>query len=193
MQDCVFEHCQFFNKHKIWKTITILGILPEELASRPKGSYDLGEFARGLLKHGAFPPSTTRGRINLIVLALEELGFTEPAPWARVIRERFLRRWSKRNLRGLLISHTEPEDAFSLRASYLDQPCDDSQPSNGMHLLKMGMVPLLDLASYPRIFTLERLRTDLPPMIGAHCAGPDCKFGPKEKIVFRIAPIPEAS
>ncbi len=164
----------------VWKTISIGGGTPEELSTKVARSCErVGYNAKFLMKE--MEVSSPTSNIDLVVLTLDELGFTfNPSTDAFMTRE-FCTKWSEENLDGCFIELCEAEDGPQLREQYQDQ--------QKYEVLTMVMERISDPGGYKRVFVVERLGS------GDRCLDtdwmrPNTLWSLDTRVVYRFRKLP---
>jgi hypothetical protein len=135
---------------KAFHKVTGHGIGKAELLQAVSRNFSLSETACKMIQEDGYLSLDRPYRADLVVLTPADFGITERPRTDQFLDENFLKRWSKHNLDGQLISLCHPEDGPHLGLQYDNSSRDE--------IIIIGSKPLVDNSGSPHMFVLERDR-----------------------------------
>lgn len=112
-----------------------------------QGMFSVREDVREILDKTVFPIKRGEGVTKLVALSLSDLGFSHEPFLYEFLTEKFIRNWSRQNLRRQQLLFCEPSDAVHLLLQYSNDNKD---------WFTMGMEPFLFKEGFPAVFTLSK-------------------------------------
>jgi len=167
-------------KLAVWKSIEVGGKSLTRLIAKAATIGEVSKWARDIMSKPAFTVIEKPEKVNLTILTIAELGFSQAPRTDAWLTKQFLADWSAKNLDGQIIELCQPEDGLQLRIQYEDQ-------LNG-ETLWMAMEPITGSDRFPFVLDVGR-HSHGERWLDSDYAGPGDVWGLDDRLVFRLRAV----